>query len=460
MSDPFTSNNSEQQLVREAQIGLTLVFLVVASAGGWTYFQYQKHKSAIPLHVQNAPVATHVGPDVYLSKLEARNERTTNSALANSNPWRPSLQQRSVQPVIREQVTDRQIERSEIADVKIPEKIATPKIANARTSFGQSKIGLRAKTPGKQFTPPSKSENQFSPASKDISSDLVKSEPKQTNKNPLSFLPLFNQKSAAERSASRNNFAPVKPAAKQNPAATEPVNQKSVQGVISATYIEENEASSEAENENGFVARPMVPNQPKVGLRPVDLDPVDETPHNLLPTITETVQKLHRSASAEAVDRTDSREADRFVRADADSFVADDANSYQVKKGDSFFTIAQLKYGDGKYFQALYEYNRSSVDSFDEIAEGAILQTPAAAILRAQFPEYFPKQDESDQSLYLTKKGDTLFDIARRMTGQASRYIEIIQLNERELPGNVNHLTRLPANIRLQLPAVKNFRYY
>lgn len=83
MTDPFSKDQSNQQLVREAQIGLALAFIIIASVGSWTYYQYQSFKHSIPKHVQNAPVATHIAPDVYLSKLEHRNSKSEQAAISN-----------------------------------------------------------------------------------------------------------------------------------------------------------------------------------------------------------------------------------------------------------------------------------------------------------------------------------------------------------------------------------------
>jgi nucleoid-associated protein YgaU len=57
-----------------------------------------------------------------------------------------------------------------------------------------------------------------------------------------------------------------------------------------------------------------------------------------------------------------------------------------------------------------------------------------------------------DNQYYFTQRGDTLFDIARRQLGQASRYLEILRMNRGQLPSNVDHLSRLKQGLKLRLP--------
>ena len=115
-------------------------------------------------------------------------------------------------------------------------------------------------------------------------------------------------------------------------------------------------------------------------------------------------------------------------------------------------------YGDGRYFRALFQHNRSIVADFENIAVGTKLNVPLAKTLNTSYPELCPADAQAvavstgKLSAYETSDGDTLFDIARKTTGQASRYLEILKLNKELLPPNVGHLTRLDAGITLRLP--------
>ena len=57
-----------------------------------------------------------------------------------------------------------------------------------------------------------------------------------------------------------------------------------------------------------------------------------------------------------------------------------------------------------------------------------------------------------DQRLYVTKPGDTLFKVARTELKQASRYVELIKLNEFRIDSNVTSESELPSGIQLLLP--------
>jgi hypothetical protein len=57
-----------------------------------------------------------------------------------------------------------------------------------------------------------------------------------------------------------------------------------------------------------------------------------------------------------------------------------------------------------------------------------------------------------DQRLYETKAGDTLFGIARQQLGQASRYVELLKLNQYRIDGDLNHESKLPPGTQLLLP--------
>ncbi len=141
-----------------------------------------------------------------------------------------------------------------------------------------------------------------------------------------------------------------------------------------------------------------------------------------------------------------------------------DSKTYIVQAGDSFWSIAEHVYGDGRFFRALYRYNEPLFPNFDSLATGSSVGTPSREDLIKLFPNDCPSEESKnvadvnnaggqDASLiYVTREGETLFEIARQKLGQASRYLEIRQLNRFQLDSQTNHLTPLRQGIRLVLP--------
>ncbi len=132
------------------------------------------------------------------------------------------------------------------------------------------------------------------------------------------------------------------------------------------------------------------------------------------------------------------------------------SNIFKVtKQGESFWSIAQQAYGDGRFFNALYQYNRTKTLSFDDLNIGVELLIPSIQQMRRDWPKLCPPIDSDAPpalKMYQVKKGETLFDIARQQLGQASRYLEILELNKDSLPSNADHMTPLSGAIELRLP--------
>jgi nucleoid-associated protein YgaU len=133
--------------------------------------------------------------------------------------------------------------------------------------------------------------------------------------------------------------------------------------------------------------------------------------------------------------------------------------THRVQWGDSFFSVAQKYYRDGRWFHALYLANKDKVQDFDLLPKGTMLLIPSPERLAERFPKFAVPEPLDKQSLdsaanriYETKANDTLFDISRRKLGQGSRYLEIIKQNESRLPRSIGASEVLPANLRLVLP--------
>lgn len=52
--------------------------------------------------------------------------------------------------------------------------------------------------------------------------------------------------------------------------------------------------------------------------------------------------------------------------------------TYTVQKGDSLSKIAQVQYGDGKKWKAIFEANRDQITNPDLIHPGQVLKIPSA----------------------------------------------------------------------------------
>jgi nucleoid-associated protein YgaU len=62
---------------------------------------------------------------------------------------------------------------------------------------------------------------------------------------------------------------------------------------------------------------------------------------------------------------------------------------YVIQPNDSFWRISQRVYGTGRYFQALYEYNRRDCPQPDRLPAGVTIQTPEPYLLERAFPDMF-----------------------------------------------------------------------
>ncbi len=156
---------------------------------------------------------------------------------------------------------------------------------------------------------------------------------------------------------------------------------------------------------------------------------------------------------------------------------------YRVQTNDSLWSIALDHYGDGRFFRALHEHNLNRITSADNLEPNTTLVIPEVELLIERYNELCPadklnarsnrtddgpkndsfKNDASktdydryekrmDNRFHITQHGETLFDVARRRLGQASRYLEIFELNRFRIPQHANHLTPLDPGLRLLLP--------
>jgi hypothetical protein len=166
----------------------------------------------------------------------------------------------------------------------------------------------------------------------------------------------------------------------------------------------------------------------------------------------------------------------------------DGTRIHVVKKDESYYSISQQYYGDGNYFRALHRHNVDTRSAGDVLAEGSQLEIPSLHQLIASYPAELPfqlvnvaraltytnsssttshgfktgdnrhhlQQTQARTRIYLTREGESVFDIAANELGQASRYLEILELNADNLPSGVTSSTPLQANLTLDLPVFEN----
>ena len=159
-------------------------------------------------------------------------------------------------------------------------------------------------------------------------------------------------------------------------------------------------------------------------------------------------------------------------KADTSKRSSPELNVYEVQPNDSLWSIATEKYGDGRFFRALHHHNRERIASVDQLRPHTTIDIPELAELKKLYPslcpsdqlrsdvdpqdslaaEYEIREQQMKDRYYVTKSGDTLFGVARQRLGQASRYLEIYELNQFRIPEQVNHLTPLKPGLRLLLP--------
>lgn len=141
--------------------------------------------------------------------------------------------------------------------------------------------------------------------------------------------------------------------------------------------------------------------------------------------------------------------------------------AYVVEPDDNFWSISKKVYGDASYYRALFAYNSDRYPHAEDVRAGSVLDVPSAEVLKQRYPELVNGAVGGDgrptdatlaggrtpaaaaATTYTVRDGDTLFDIARRQLGKASRWNEIYELNRAALGENLENLR---PGMQIQLP--------
>ncbi len=132
---------------------------------------------------------------------------------------------------------------------------------------------------------------------------------------------------------------------------------------------------------------------------------------------------------------------------------------YVVAKGDDLSRVALKAYGpsEGKRWvnvKKIYEANRGTLASIDQVFPGQRLQIPALANNIGTVSQMAANQPARTETvvktrLYTVKKNDSLWRIAQEQLGDGKRFTEIAKLNDKLLSDEDS----IKVGMKLKLPA-------
>jgi len=142
--------------------------------------------------------------------------------------------------------------------------------------------------------------------------------------------------------------------------------------------------------------------------------------------------------------------------------------TYVVQPNDNYWSISKKLYGTDAYFKALAHHNRAKVIDPDRLQLGEEILTPSAAALHDAYPDLCPRPAHREAAqrralaggqvpvgrgrVYVVQEGDNLFNIARYELGKATRWTEIVRLNQERLGSTLSDLNYLTPGMKLVLP--------
>ena len=182
------------------------------------------------------------------------------------------------------------------------------------------------------------------------------------------------------------------------------------------------------------------------------------------PETEETVPSPFRPLPANVASASRAFPPKQAQRSERDDVSSPDP-SWTLRIDDTLFTYCERNYGDPQWFRALHASLADQGLVFEKLGVGRVLRPPSQVELRQKYPHLVPKDSSSmlggardqrsplvEQGVYVTTGTESLFDLAARLLGQASRYVELAELNEDRLPNGVDYLSPLPKGLQLRLP--------
>jgi LysM repeat protein len=111
---------------------------------------------------------------------------------------------------------------------------------------------------------------------------------------------------------------------------------------------------------------------------------------------------------------------------------------YTIQPGDSLTKISKRFYGNGKLYYRIVKANRDVLPNPDVLPLGVTIVIPAkdapvasASPVRSRTPPSASRAGSA--KTYVVKKGETLYQIAKKTLGKGSRYPEIFRANRDKL---------------------------
>jgi nucleoid-associated protein YgaU len=476
MQDPFRPN-SNAQLMREAQIGFIVVGLLLCVLVYVAFYRLTNRSSRFDDIARSVAVAQPVDGDPYQAKSIIQIEQKIDERLAGdrkgafvANQEFSSMVKMSGVPNTSPDQTVAQVTHtsSHSASSDSIEK-------SVSTTLPLPKAATTGFVPVTKHVPPAPRvvESRSNPTDFDVDEFNPRNLPK---KQPKVAPPVLRSKFGG---TPNQDLLPT-PISKKAETKTDPVG------------FEASVPLPLRENADLALQVPSKPKQPipdsidKALTRQLPSPPIKNRSNSFIPSNS----KLHKLLDTTTLDVRQPNESSAIAQASAFEPVkaapvslpnaskerekrsAKAGQTYTTQTGDSLWTIAQTVYGDGRYFRALYEMNHDTLSLSESIPEGTLMKVSTIEELQSEYPELCPKfekdrrardvsdaadtgetlDDELEQRFYRTEDGDTLFEIARQRLGQASRYLEIYELNRFRIPETANHLTPLGGGIQLLLP--------